>query len=113
MRVVWRTGRASASCARDTCASVRIAFRRLGISKRGLLGRMKYTAAEIDTTNAYSRRLVWNVVQQMSFLRLPDRRYLGFRHVANKNSGLVLDVGANDGISAAGFRRINLKSATA
>lgn len=39
---------------------------------------------------------------------LPHHKdYYGFRHLAPSKHGLFLDVGANDGISALGFRQIN------
>ena len=35
-----------------------------------------------------------------------EKNYYGFKHLAKKESGLFLDVGANNGLSALGFRRL-------
>lgn len=52
--------------------------------------------------------LAWRVIPHLPFLLPHDKTYLGFRHLVVKGKrGMFLDVGANVGISAMGFRRIN------
>lgn len=52
--------------------------------------------------------LAWRVIPHFPFLLPHDKTYLGFRHLVVKGKrGLFLDVGANVGISAMGFRRMN------
>ena len=47
------------------------------------------------------------MLPRVTFLLPHDKSYYGFRHVATKKDGLFLDVGANNGMTAAGFRRLN------
>jgi len=72
-----------------------------------LLDRIKYAVAGWVKRNPYSWSLIWNALPRLTFLLPHDKSYFGFRHLANRDRGLFLDVGANNGISAAGFRRIN------
>jgi FkbM family methyltransferase len=50
---------------------------------------------------------MWNALPRLPFLLPHDKSYMGFRHLADQDRGLFLDVGANNGITAAGFRRLN------
>ena len=72
-----------------------------------LAGQLKYRVAGWIKRNPYTLSLVWNMLPRLAFLLPHDKSYYGFRHLANHDTGLFLDVGANNGISAAGFRRIN------
>jgi FkbM family methyltransferase len=47
------------------------------------------------------------VYPYLPFLLPHDKNYYGFKHLIEDKKGLFLDVGANDGISAMGFRSIN------
>lgn len=47
------------------------------------------------------------LLKYVPFLLPHDKSYYGFAHLATSNNGLFVDVGANDGTSALGFRRIN------
>ncbi len=46
-------------------------------------------------------------LQYIPFFLPHDKAYHGFAYLARGKEGLFLDVGANDGISAVGFRRVN------
>ena len=45
--------------------------------------------------------------QYIPFLLPHDKSYYGFVHLVHEGDGLFLDVGANDGISAIGFRHVH------
>jgi FkbM family methyltransferase len=51
-------------------------------------------------------RGAWSLVHQLPFLLPHDASYRGIRHLGLPADGLLLDVGANDGISALSFRRL-------
>ncbi|MFA5087882.1 MAG: FkbM family methyltransferase [Candidatus Omnitrophota bacterium] len=57
--------------------------------------------------NPYTGFLGRRLFPYLPFLLPHDKSYYGFLHLADKEEGLFLDVGANDGISALGFRHIN------
>ncbi|HEY5622334.1 MAG TPA: FkbM family methyltransferase [Gammaproteobacteria bacterium] len=69
--------------------------------------KLKYTIAGWVKQEPHAWALVWNLMPRLTFLLPHDKSYYGFRHLADQERGLFLDVGANNGISAAGFRRIN------
>lgn len=60
---------------------------------------------------AESHPLLWRVAWEAAHLGplLPhDKSYLAIRHfIAQRPGGLILDIGANDGISALGFRKLD------
>jgi FkbM family methyltransferase len=51
-------------------------------------------------------RGAWSLVHRFSFLLPHDVSYRGVRHLSLPADGLILDVGANDGISALSFRKL-------
>ena len=51
-------------------------------------------------------RGAWSLVHRFSFLLPHDVSYRGVRHLGLPAGGLILDVGANDGISALSFRKL-------
>jgi FkbM family methyltransferase len=56
----------------------------------------------------YSWKLAWEAVHRLPFLLPHDKSYNALKHfVAAAPSGLFLDIGANDGISALSFRRFS------
>lgn len=57
--------------------------------------------------NAYTGYVGRRLFQYVPFLLPHDRSYYGFRHLVKAGDGLFLDVGANDGISAIGFKHIH------
>ncbi len=50
--------------------------------------------------------IAWKIIHLSLFLP-HDKDYLGLKHFINLDHGLFLDIGANDGISALSFRRLN------
>ena len=72
-----------------------------------LIKKLKYSAAEALKKHPYTWYLLWNALPRVPWLLPHDKSYYGFKHIAMEVDGLFLDVGANNGISAAGFRRIN------
>ena len=72
-----------------------------------MLKRLKYSIAEKIKQHPYTMSVVWNRLPRLSFLLPHDRSYLGIPHIATETDGLFLDIGANNGISAAGFRKLN------
>jgi FkbM family methyltransferase len=51
-------------------------------------------------------RGAWSLVHHVPFLLPHDASYRGVKHLGLSPDGLLLDVGANDGISALSFRRL-------
>jgi FkbM family methyltransferase len=51
-------------------------------------------------------RWAWSLVHHLPFLLPHDASYRGVMHLRLPANGLLLDVGANDGISALSFRRL-------
>ncbi|MGM5024436.1 FkbM family methyltransferase [Tardiphaga sp. 367_B4_N1_1] len=51
-------------------------------------------------------RGAWSLVHHLPFLLPHDASYRGIKHLGLPPDGLLLDVGANDGISALSFRRL-------
>src|SRR3954447_11792286 len=65
-------------------------------------------AARIAELHPYTWKLAWEAIHYLPFLLPHDKSYRAIRHfVGVKPSGLFLDVGANDGISALSFRRFS------
>ena len=57
--------------------------------------------------NAYTGYVGRRLFQYIPFLLPHDRSYYGFAHLVHPGDGFFLDVGANDGISAIGFKHIH------
>jgi len=74
-----------------------------------LFERFKYAVASVVKRNPTSWSLVWKRMPHWPLLLPHERSYLGFRQLATQEDGLFLDVGANNGISAAGFRKLNAR----
>ena len=56
--------------------------------------------------NPFTWYIAWKIIHLSVFLP-HDEDYLGLKHFINLDHGLFLDIGANDGISALSFRRLN------
>jgi FkbM family methyltransferase len=64
--------------------------------------------ARLAELHPYTWKLAWEAIHYLTFLLPHDKSYLAIRHfVAIKPTGLFLDIGANDGISALSFRRFS------
>ncbi len=57
--------------------------------------------------NPYTGFIGRRLFQYIPFLLPHDKSYYGFMHLVHPGDGLFLDIGANDGISAIGFRHIH------
>ncbi len=57
--------------------------------------------------NPYTGFIGRRLFQYIPFLLPHDKSYYGFAHLVHEGDGLFLDVGANDGISAIGFRHVH------
>lgn len=75
-----------------------------------LLAKLWFLARRLTETHPYVWAICWWVVHRLSFLLPHDRSYLGLAHFADGATGLILDVGANDGISALSLRKIDAVS---
>lgn len=71
--------------------------------------RQKYFLAEKAKRHPilWFRIIKW--IKLFPFLLPHEKSYYGIKHVIDLNSGLILDVGANNGISAFGLRAIGFK----
>ena len=62
----------------------------------------------ITESHPYIWKLAWDLVHRSHYLLPHDKSYRALRHfIAATPSGLFLDVGANDGISALSFRKFD------
>lgn len=60
----------------------------------------------LANSNPYFWFLGWSMLPHLSFLLPHEKSYYAFRHLANGADGLFLDIGANNGLSARGFRKL-------
>jgi FkbM family methyltransferase len=74
-----------------------------------MLDKPKYWAAEVLKKHPRTWSWVWNILPRITILLPHDKSYYGFRRLAGGQDGLFLDVGANNGMTAAGFRKLNKK----
>lgn len=68
---------------------------------------LKYRLAERLKRQPRTWSLAWNTLPRIGCLLPHDKSYYGFRYVTTTSDGLFLDIGANNGITAAGFRRLS------
>ena len=86
--------------------SWKTAFRRIR-SKIIRLWRMHAVVPRLLRYNPYTGFIGRRLFQYIPFLLPHDKSYYGFTHLVHEGDGLFLDVGANDGISAIGFRHVH------
>lgn len=68
---------------------------------------LKYAIAEQIKQRPRLMATVWSLMPRLTPLLPHDPAYRGFRHVTQPGpDALFLDIGANNGISAAGFRKV-------
>lgn len=68
--------------------------------------RLKYLMAEVVNSHPYIWFVAWRLMPHLPFLLPHEKSYYAFMHLASEEDGLFLDVGANNGLSALGFRRL-------
>ncbi len=71
------------------------------------LWRLSFVVPQLLRYNPYTGFIGRRLFQYIPFLLPHDKSYYGFRHLVHEGDGLFLDVGANDGISAVGFRHVH------
>jgi FkbM family methyltransferase len=72
-----------------------------------MLKRLKYAAAEVVKRHPIAWAWSWKMLPRLPFLLPHDKSYYGFKQLTRNEGGLFLDIGANNGISAAGFHKLN------
>lgn len=72
---------------------------------------LKYHLAKKVEFHPYSWFVAWHIINRVAFLLPHDKSYFGLQHFSNKSQNdLFIDVGANSGISALSFRKINKRT---
>jgi FkbM family methyltransferase len=73
---------------------------------RRLLREVKNNVGGIVNSHPYFWYAAWRLLPRIPFLLPHEKSYYAFRHLAKPDGGLFLDVGANNGLSALGFKRL-------
>ena len=71
------------------------------------LWRLNAAVPRLLRYNPYTGFIGRRLFQYVPFLLPHDKSYYGFAHLVHEGDGLFLDIGANDGISAIGFRHVH------
>ncbi len=72
-----------------------------------MINYLKAQTRKLTTQTPYIWNLAWKIINHFSFLLPHDNSYWGLQHFCISKPGLFLDVGANTGISALSFRKMN------
>ncbi len=72
-----------------------------------LLRKWLYSISGVVQWHPLTWRIAWAMVNRLSVLPAHDPTYYALRHFCVKEDGLFLDVGANSGVSARSFRKMN------
>lgn len=67
-----------------------------------------YAVAERIKRNPYLMYATWRLLPYFPFLLPHEKDYWGLKHFSLPEDGLLLDIGANSGLSALGFRAIGV-----
>jgi FkbM family methyltransferase len=73
---------------------------------RWLRHKIKHVLGGVVNRHPYLWYAAWWLTPRIPMLLPHEKNYYGFKHLAKKDAGLFLDVGANNGLSALGFRRL-------
>jgi FkbM family methyltransferase len=73
---------------------------------RWLRHKIKHVLGGIVNRHPYLWYAAWWLTPRIPMLLPHEKNYYGFKHLARSDAGLFLDVGANNGLSALGFRRL-------
>ena len=84
----------------------------MSVVRTGVLSRLildlKHKLAQIADSNVFVSYFIYRLLTRATFLLPHDRSYYAFRYFFDSRpEGLFLDLGANNGISALSFRRLN------
>ncbi len=73
-----------------------------------MINSLKYRLAKLVETHPYPWFVAWTLMHKLTFLLPHDKSYFALRHFCRgSDNQLFVDVGANSGISALSFRRLN------
>src|SRR5690349_3822915 len=72
-----------------------------------LLGRLKWSVERLFMHNFFLYFVTKKAFHVFPFLLPHEKDYFGLKLLLPEGDGLFLDIGANDGVSALSFRRIN------
>lgn len=72
-----------------------------------MINSMRSFATKFVSTNPYLWNLAWKAVNKFHFLLPHDNSYWALKHFCHSDQELFLDIGANTGVSALSFRKIN------
>lgn len=72
-----------------------------------VIDRLKWSVEHYFMHNIYLYTLTKKLFHILPFMLPHERDYYGLQLLVNNSGGLFLDVGANDGVSALSFRKIN------
>ena len=64
------------------------------------IGRCKYLLGIVAERHPYSWFVVRRLLHRLIIFLPHDESYYAFRHLTSNGEGLLIDIGANDGISA-------------
>jgi len=91
-----------------TVAYVAVPCYRYTLVFKGLTSAIEARLARLVERNPYLWKASWELVKKIPFLLPHDKSYNAFHHfIRCIPHGLFLDVGANDGITALGFRKLS------
>ena len=85
---------------------IKVIFRRVR-RKVIRLWRLNFMVPRLLKYNVYTGFFGRRLFQYLPFLLPHDKSYYGFMYLVHPGDGLFLDIGANDGVSAIGFRHIH------
>lgn len=71
------------------------------------IGKCKYLLGMLAEGHPYTWFIVRRLLHRLIIFLPHDESYYAFKHLSSNAEGLLIDVGANDGISALAFRRFN------
>jgi FkbM family methyltransferase len=72
-----------------------------------MLGQIKYQVARAVEQHPYLWFAAWTIAHKFTALLPHDRSYFAIRHFGGTREHLLVDIGANDGISALSFHKLN------
>jgi FkbM family methyltransferase len=85
-----------------------MAERRAYVTAKGASMLLLAAGGRLAQRHPYSWKLAWEAVHKLPFLLPHDKSYNAFRHFIKATpTGLYLDIGANDGVSALSFRKFS------
>jgi len=72
-----------------------------------MLSSLKYRLGRLVEQHPYTWFLAWRLIHKLSFLLPHDKSYFALQYFCPFSEGAFVDVGANSGISALSFRKLN------